>query len=331
MLDEQMLRKLAFVKYVYGLAVDQSREPDPQRAAALLTFHNAVEFWLRLASEKLGAPLDRNFMMHWSLFASLTPPIDLTQKGPMSLLNDARANLKHHLALPSTLNLESYRATATDFFDENTPRVFGIPFDSVSLVEMVQCERARTLLREAQATLVNDQRKEALEKTALAFTALLDDYEDSVQDGFDSPFRFDPQGPRIMSSPRFRDYSLREFGSSVYQMFDGVGRSLSRLSQALRILALGIDYRRYVRFQRLTPRVEPGLRGPVTVSRHLGEAPSGAECNGCIDFVVDCAIHLQQLDVDMSQSDGIRTNRTSLDPPPSSPPVSRTTDRGATK
>jgi len=53
MLEEHMLRRLAFVRYVHGLATDQSRQPEPQRAAALLTFHDAVEFWLRLASERL--------------------------------------------------------------------------------------------------------------------------------------------------------------------------------------------------------------------------------------------------------------------------------------
>jgi len=108
------------VRYVHGLATDQSRQPEPQRAAALLTFHDAVEFWLRLASERLGAPLDKQFMEHWDLFASLVPPIHLTQKKPMSRPSKARAALKHRLTLPSTLDLESYRATTTAFFEENT-------------------------------------------------------------------------------------------------------------------------------------------------------------------------------------------------------------------
>ena len=330
MLDEQMLRRLAFVRYIHGLAVDQSRQPEPQRAAALLTFHDAVEFWLRLASEKLGAPLDTPFMGHWKSFASLVPPILLAQEGPMSRLNNARADLKHRLTLPSTLDLESYRATTTAFFEEYTPHVFGVDFGSISLVDMVQCETARTLLREAQEALGHDEREKALEKTALAFSDLLRDYEVRAGDGFDSPFRFaDRVGPAWVFSPRFQDHNMREFVSLAYRFFRDISRALPRLSEALRILALGIDYRRYVRFQRLTPHVGLTLGGNVLHPWQWEELPSLRECNACIDFVVDCAIHLQQLDLDTSQAEGLGKKRRSLDPPPSGPPDIRMTRGGS--
>jgi hypothetical protein len=293
-----------------------------------LTFHDAVEFWLRLASEKLGAPLDSSFMGHWKSFASLAPPVLLTQERPISRLNDARVALKHHLALPSTLDLEPYRATTAAFFEENTPRVFGVDFDSISLVDMVQCETARTLLREAQEAIGHDEREKALEKTALAFSDLLRDYETRAQDGFGSPFRFEPYS-RGHTPPHASDRSTFELVRSVYGVFDDMGRGLLRLSEAVRILALGIDYRGYVKFQRLTPHVGLTLASYVLHRWHWEELPSLRECSACIDFVVDCAVHLQQLDLDTSQFEGLGKKRTSLDPPPGWSPVIRMTRPGS--
>jgi len=54
MLDKStIIKRLAFIKYLYKLAVDQSRRPEPLCSASILTFHDAVELFLQLASEHL--------------------------------------------------------------------------------------------------------------------------------------------------------------------------------------------------------------------------------------------------------------------------------------
>lgn len=55
----------------------------------------------------------------------------------MKRLNKARVQLKHYGTSPSKLDIEAFRATVTNFFDENTPKIFGIDFSSVSLVDLV--------------------------------------------------------------------------------------------------------------------------------------------------------------------------------------------------
>jgi len=329
MLDEQMLRRLAFVRYIHGLAVDQSRQPEPQCAMALLTFQDSIELFFQLACEQLDVKTDRNtrFDEYWALLDAKLGDAKLTQGPAVSRLNKARVALKHYGTLPAVLDLESYRTTTVAFFAENTPRAFGIEFDSISLVDMVQCETARALLREAQGALGNDECEKALEKTALAFSALLADYELRAQEGPGSPFDFDPFS-RMHRPPSVNDRSTAELVRHVYGVFDDMSRQLLRVSEALRILALGIDYRRYLRFQRLTPTPRIAFDGHVSRGWAWEELPSPQECGRCIDFVIDCAIRLQQLDLDTSQSEGLGKKRRSLDPPQNPAPVIRMTRGG---
>lgn len=182
------------------------------------------------------------------------------------------------------------------------------------MLHMVRCESARGLLIEAQDALGRDDRSDALDKIALAFATVLREYETRARDGFgDSPFRFE-------DSFRLRTgFSLGIEDRDIRSFFDEVARTLPRLGEAVRVLALGIDYRRYVKFHRLTPHVAWTLGGHVLHRWRCEELPSLAECSACIDFVIDCAIRLQHLDLDVSQAEGLGKKQTSLDPPSRGP------------
>jgi hypothetical protein len=54
MLPETTARRLAFVRYLYGVAVQQSRYPEPLYGTSILTFHDSIELFLQLASEYLN-------------------------------------------------------------------------------------------------------------------------------------------------------------------------------------------------------------------------------------------------------------------------------------
>ena len=74
MLDESVIKRLALIKYFYKEAVEQSQRPEPLCSASILTFHDAIEFFLQLASEYLdvgrGQP---SFMEYWEILASKLP------------------------------------------------------------------------------------------------------------------------------------------------------------------------------------------------------------------------------------------------------------------
>ena len=54
MLNENVIRRLAFIRYLLNVATEQSRLPEPMSSSALLTFHDCIELFLQLGSEHLN-------------------------------------------------------------------------------------------------------------------------------------------------------------------------------------------------------------------------------------------------------------------------------------
>jgi hypothetical protein len=190
--DKSTIERLSFIKFLYGLGVEQSKAAEPMNAASLLTLHDSVELFLQLASECLDiGKKGMNFLEYWDVLSRKLPDEGLTQREAMRRLNHARVALKHHGTRPSRSDVEAFRVTATTFFAENTHRVFGVPFESISLIDLVAYEVVRTTLEQAQQQISEGRFKDALSSCRLAFHLLLDQYEGTIRDHFGlSPFSF---------------------------------------------------------------------------------------------------------------------------------------------
>ncbi len=240
-------------------------------------------------------------MEYWELLSPKLPPgRDLSQKESMRRLNKARVALKHNGTFPSKLDIESFRATAMAFFDENTPTIFGVALAEVSLVEFVRPAEAKASLEEAEVALKVPDVGLAVSKASLAFEQMLRDYEHRKRRFGRSPFYFGKNltflgssrmGVRRMSNDR-SERQLAEF-------VDNVKESLESLCDVTKILALGIDYRRYSRFRLATPRVHWGIDG-----RHALSTPPQAttleDARYCIEFVIETAIRLHEFDYEIT-------------------------------
>lgn len=299
MLHESFMQRLAFIRYLYNMAVEQSRQPEPLGAASILTFHDSVELFLQLACEHLNVETKKNlgFMEYWDLLAPKLADDKLTQKVPMRRLNDTRVSLKHHGTLPSTLTIEGSRASVTNFFEENTPLVFGIEFGSISMTNLVKCAEARSSLEEASRLIQEGKPEDAIDKIAVAFVQLVGDYEKSGQTWYGhSPFYF---GKDLKLETSF---SMGIEDRKAASFVDNTNRRIGALQGVVKILSLGLDYRRYVKFIRLAPHVtrfpggDSGDRYEIARLRKT-ELPSIEEYRFCYDFVIDSAIRLQEFEV----------------------------------
>ncbi len=296
MLAESTMQRLAFIRYLYSIAVEQSQQPEPLGAASILTFHDSIELFLQLASEHLNVGTKRpGFMNYWDLLEPKLPTGGLAQRESMRRLNKSRVALKHHGTFPSKLDIEAFRASATNFFEENAPLVFGIEFSSISMVNLVKCAEARSSLEGASKLIEEGKAEDALDKIAIAFAQLIDDYENRKRTRFGrSPFFF---GESLTFESSFfmgiRDHKFAGF-------VDKVKDSLEAMQSAMKILSLGLDYRRYVKFRLLTPFVTRVLNGDYALSRSRRDEPrSIEECHFCNDFVIESAIHLQDFDFEV--------------------------------
>jgi hypothetical protein len=233
-------------------------------------------------------------------------PNQLTQKESMKRLNSARVEFKHNGTLPSKLAIEGFRVNATTFFEENTLPIFGIELSSVSLLDLVQYDKVRTSLKQSEEVLNQNKIEDALDKTAMAFQQLIFDYEKSKKDKFgDSPFFF---GQDLTFQDSFYIDFLQlaagdDFKQQMVDFVDKVKQSIESIQQAIKILSLGIEYRRYTRFKLLTPAVHYYGAGSECQIRRFRDEKSlrKEDAQFCIDFVLESALKLQEFDYSLEE------------------------------
>ena len=261
--DPSSIQRLSFIRYLYLVAVEQSRQPDPLAAASVLSFHDSVELFLQLASEQLNVGRNRmEFMQYWEVIDPALDPNRLSQRESMRRLNSARVSLKHHGTLPSVLAIEQFRSSVGSFFEENTRVVFGVEFEGLSLVDLVTCEVARESLREAVKQIQEGDTGKSTISAAIAFEQLKDDVNDRLKARYyRTPFWFGDSFDFDKSF--FRHRPVPDPQQDKFE--DKVVEAIVAMQEVMGALGFGLDYRRYARFRLLTPSVSRSLAGKYHV------------------------------------------------------------------
>jgi hypothetical protein len=298
---QEVIRRLVFIKYLYNLGVEQSKKAEPYCWTSVLTFHDTVELFLLLAAEYLhisGKTLKQlTFLGYWDC---IDPELKekgkegLTQRIAMEKLNEVRIAFKHHGTSPSLDTINSAKVNVGNFLEENSDLVFEVRFSEISLIELIQFEEARTSLKQAIQLFENGDIESAIDKIATAFHQLVDDYVDRKRDGYGrSEFDF----PSFGSLRRADKFDRRQV--EFREAFHDLDRGLERLNETTKMIALGIDYRKYLRFEKLTAREIERLSGSYRL-RRLDSKVEGKltaeDVQFCIDFVIECAIILKEND-----------------------------------
>jgi hypothetical protein len=303
--EAEVLRRLAFIKYLYHIGVEQAGKPEPMCWASVLTLHDAVELFLELSLEYLGSSgkslRDMRFMDYWNALNPLLKEKGkegLTHKIQMERLNGARVELKHHGTPPSKHAIENFRSNVASFFEENTPTIFGINFADVTLVNLVKYEVARKSLEEAENLLRQNNIEDSISKVALAFAQLVDDYESrKINEYGRSPFFF---GDKLT----FLNSFFMKVGGDLGKFIDKAKEAIEALQEAVKVLSLGLDYRKYCKFRLLTPFVYREINGEYYVSKahseSLAKKLSENDVRFCINFVIEAAILLQEFEFEVS-------------------------------
>jgi hypothetical protein len=274
--NEDILRGLSFIRYMYDLGLEQSKQPEPLSSVSVLIFHDSVELFLQLVCVANNTNIkDIVFMGYWEEIEKKTNLV-LTQKETMRKLNDARVQLKHKGVMPSKSLIESARHDVNNFFLENTLSSFNIQFESISMANFVKCEPARKNIEEADTLLGESKLDEAVKKISLAFEQIIDDYEKRkvVEYGGRSPF-------------------------SSLQKFTGGSRSTFNEQRRMeKIQMMGLDYNKYTNFRLLVPRYSKDITGQYfyDVPPRNNKPLTIEDCRFCYNFVVESALHVQRFD-----------------------------------
>ena len=297
-----ILNRLAKIKYLYNIGMEQSKQVGAFAGFSILSFHDSAEMFLLLVVEDKGDPRPKNkqadkisFMGYWNLFE------DLTLKESMNNLKERRKNIKHKGLFPSKSDIEESCITITQFFKENVRVQFGLEFDEISLADLIEYHKIKDYIRKAEELLSQNKTYECLLYARIGFEELLDTYESDKRQWRDSIFCV---GKKVGTDYRRLVTSDKE----GRKWFEEVTMTSNAIRDILKISALGIDYRKYALFDFITPRVfETCCIGDEKYAKEglehfeLTKSIKQEDCRFCIDFVVDCALKLQEFDFNIGK------------------------------
>jgi hypothetical protein len=295
-LDKSVLSRLSFIKYLFNNGRDQSFKPVPLCFSSLLTFHDAVELYLSLSAEflKVNIPHNIQLMQYFDKINKGLQQQELTQKQAINRLNRARNSLKHHGILPALEDIEIYRTSITNFFDENTKIIYNISFSDIHLIELIQSENVKKYLKKAEKLLNEKKVLQSIGAIAIGFVILLDEYNMEVEKQLGYSYSelhfFSPS----ISSYQGADEEVRDFSSEVESAVDELSSKIEELDAVLRIISLGMDFKKYKIFKWLTPKVYRTKRGYTYKFYKLPKFKLTSEdIYFCLEFVIESGLILQ--------------------------------------
>jgi hypothetical protein len=299
---EQIIKRLSIVKFLYKIGMEQSRHSETTSFFSILSFHDSIDMYLNLAAEKIGIEKKKNekiyFMDYWDKIPTLT------LKESMFKLNERRINLKHKGLIPGRIEIETARVNSTDFFEQNTPTLFGITFNEISLCELVKFEKTKGYVKSAQENLDRHQTEECIKQVTMAFHELLYEYKENKRgygSGYKTQFNF---GERIhFSRTDYNNATERKLEDAISK----INKNFEYFNNALEVISLGIDYKKYAKFQILTPVAHRMYEGEYHLEIYGTKNWSEENCQFLIDFVLECSFKLQEFDFDYDSLDLTKT------------------------
>lgn len=308
--EQTEMERLVFIKSLHQEGIEQSNRPMPMASMSVLTFHNAVEIFLYLSAEKVDADPPYSMMSYWDEISEESN-IELIGKAGIDRLNEARVGLKHYANRPDEREIESYRSTVQTFFEENTPKIFDISYNSISLARVIKFERAKEHILKANELKSKGQLAEAMGELKLAHRKLIYEYKDRSR--WELEYSTLPQFRGAGHPPT----ELEDTHSSLG--IDKINKALEEISDSLVYISNGISYERYSRFSHLTPRVIHDQDSQSRFDKYRpflddydeSDLPDGSY-EFCKNFLIELALSLQNSDFDFDSKPEIASNSGSV-------------------
>jgi len=288
---EILLKRLSIVKILYKQGIEQSKQSEATSFFSILSFHDCIDMYLHVAAEHQNIPKTKQKLFLRD-YLDLIPNIQ--GKTAILKLNDRRNDIKHNSVVPGKIEIEASRVNVTDFLIDNTPNIFGFKFEDVSLFELVVFPDTKTHLIAAQKYLDKNKPVETVEEVTTAFHKLIYSYKESKSNWVGR------QGFEFISPIHNRH-------TQHSQAISKINENLISLNTALELLSLGIDYKKYTKFQFLTPLATRMGNGSYVLELFGKRNWNKENCQFLIDFVVECALQLQEFDFSVDSLDDTDT------------------------
>lgn len=298
-LDPTAVRRLAFIRYLHRLADGQAQLPDPQSAVSLLMLHDAVESLLLLVADHYGVA-SQKFEDYWKVLAPRVPG-GLTGFRGMQRLHRSRNDFKHNGVVPSSSTITLAGADAATFMAATVQAVFGVDYADVSMVDVVSQAKVRADLRAAEVEQAGGRTRLAMVKLRDAFDELFEPHRGEGRISWwsrDSPFAFGPDLWFAASAHDVKEAFENLLGARstrsrrVAEAVASAVASADLMRPAMRMVALGLDFPTYLKFDLLVPDMTVYGDGRREYTAPQGYAPTDDDFSFCLEFVVTAALRL---------------------------------------
>lgn len=254
-LTESTVTRLALIRFLYSQAVDQSRQPEPANSVAVLSFHDAIEWFVHLVASVTDSNIykgkrEPGLLDLLDRIGQGESAIALKREGAIRELNEARRSLKHYGVIPSSAAVAGFRESITVFFNENTTELFGLDFQELGFAELIQDARVKSEIDLLDQARKSGDGQSAANHAALAFYWIIEEFFGSLFSDAWARRRSPGLGNPYSRPARVPD----EFRTRNRWMEDLVNQ-FDDLASLVTVIVIGVDVKEYIRFRDLTPTV----------------------------------------------------------------------------
>lgn len=290
MQDEILIKRLSIIKLLYQIGLEQSKQYESIAFFSILSFHDSIEMFLKLACETKQIKSDGlSFIEYWEKLPFLT------LKESMRSFNARRVNLKHKGLIPAKIEIETSRVNTKQFFEQNTETTFGIKFSEISLFELIKFDKPKLLLVTAEQHFKKQEFQKSFLKIVESFEELLLEYKSNkirwnAGNLFDFSNKISIERYSSWSDKDGKDKRLDEVVNKLNEKFEEVER-------ALEIISYGFDFRKYSKFKMCSPKLYRESSGKYQFYNFQNRIKFNKEnCEFGMSFVLECCLKLQEFD-----------------------------------
>src|ERR1700730_6163837 len=248
-----VINKLMLARHLFRMAEDSLKSHrEVALYAAVNLMQDAVEVFLLAAAEHVQAPIapGTNFDTYMTKIDEKIAPNQLPYRARLSALNTARVNARHYGIKPDRNEVAGFATDCRAFFEGSCSLLFGRPFWSVALLDLLEDGETKQLL--ANATALFDGRDYLnclIECRRVMFVTFERNYD---VEGFRDPLRSQGILSGLSNAPYYAQ-SMEYIERSVKEPFDYIVFDHQQLTSEL--IANGIDPQVFWNILRLSPAV----------------------------------------------------------------------------
>jgi hypothetical protein len=152
--EQAAFRRLLLAKQLYLHGFDHSNRAGPlDKMIAVHNFHNAIEIVLRAIFLHYEIRPEKELNIEFEVMLNeidkhfKTQEMKLPYRQDLRNLNQLRNLVQHHAVEPSSATMDDWRVFTRRFLERTCQEYFGLEFDNLSPLEMIDDEVLKDLLR----------------------------------------------------------------------------------------------------------------------------------------------------------------------------------------